>query len=47
MPVNGRRKFKGLLVAIEGNQLVVQVDGVDYELMINNVDKANLVAKLK
>ncbi|MGB0937291.1 MAG: ribosome maturation factor RimP [Colwellia sp.] len=46
MPVNGRRKFKGLLHAIENNQLVIEVDGIDYELMINNIDKANLVAKL-
>lgn len=46
MPLNGRRKFKGVLVAIENNNLVVEVDGIDYELVINNVDKANLVAKL-
>ncbi|PKG84580.1 ribosome maturation factor RimP [Colwellia sp. 75C3] len=46
MPLNGRRKFKGPLVAIENDTLIVQVDGIDYELAISNVDKANLVAKL-
>ncbi|TRX56538.1 ribosome maturation factor RimP [Thalassomonas sp. M1454] len=46
MPQNGRRKFKGLLEAVEGDNLVVIVDGQDYELPLGNVDKANLVAKL-
>ena len=45
MPLNGRRKFKGILVGIENDTLIVEVDGIDYELIINNVDKANLVAK--
>ncbi|KGJ89989.1 ribosome maturation factor RimP [Colwellia psychrerythraea] len=45
MPLNGRRKFKGPLVAIENNNLIVEVDSIDYELAIGNVDKANLVAK--
>lgn len=46
MPLNGRRKFKGILETVEGDNLVVVVDGQDYELPISNVDKANLVAKL-
>lgn len=46
MPLNGRRKFKGPLVAIENDALIVEVDSIDYELLISNVDKANLVAKL-
>lgn len=46
MPLNGRRKFKGPLVAIENDSLIVEVDSIDYELAIKNVDKANLVAKL-
>ena len=45
MPLNGRRKFKGPLVAIENDTLIVEVDSIDYELAISNVDKANLVAK--
>jgi len=46
MPLNGRRKFKGILTTIESDTLIVEVDGIDYELVINNVDKANLVARL-
>lgn len=47
IPLNGRRKFKGPLVAIENDTvLIVQVDSIDYELAISNVDKANLVAKV-
>lgn len=45
MPLNGRRKFKGILAAIENDTLIVEVDAIDYELVINNVDKANLVAR--
>lgn len=46
MPLNGRRKFKGPLVSIENDTLIVEVDNIDYELVFSNVDKANLVAKL-
>ncbi|NQZ83277.1 MAG: ribosome maturation factor RimP [Colwellia sp.] len=45
MPLNGRRKFKGKLETIENDVLIVTVDGEDYELVMSNVDKANLVAK--
>lgn len=43
MPLNGRRKFKGKLVAIENDSLIVMVDNEEYELVISNVDKAHLV----
>ncbi len=43
MPLNGRRKFKGKLDAIENDTLIVIVDGQDYELVFSNIDKANLV----
>ena len=45
MPLNGRRKFKGPLVAIENDTLIIEVDSIDYEIVISNIDKANLVAK--
>lgn len=45
IPLNGRRKFKGVLDAIENDTLVVIVDGQDYELAYTNIDKANLVPK--
>ncbi|MFD2167148.1 ribosome maturation factor RimP [Thalassotalea euphylliae] len=43
MPLNGRRKFKGQLEAIEGETLIVVVDGEAFELPHSAVDKANLV----
>jgi ribosome maturation factor RimP len=43
IPLNGRRKFKGILETIENDTLIVSLDGQDYELMMSNVDKANLV----
>ena len=43
IPFNGRRKFKGILVAIENDTLVVTVDGEDYDLVLGNVFKAHLV----
>ncbi|WP_085297025.1 ribosome maturation factor RimP [Cognaticolwellia mytili] len=43
MPLNGRRKFKGKLVAIENDSLIVMVDNEEYELVISNIDKAHLV----
>lgn len=43
MPLNGRRKFKGQLVAVENDSLIVMVDNEEYELVISNVDKAHLV----
>ncbi|TWX56201.1 ribosome maturation factor RimP [Colwellia hornerae] len=43
IPLNGRRKFKGRLAAVENDTLVVAVDGEDYDLVLGNIVKANLV----
>ncbi len=43
IPQDGRRKFKGLLTQIEDDMLVVEVDGKLYRLLMDNVDKANVV----
>jgi len=43
LPLNGRRKFKGMLNAIESDVLIVTVDGEEFELVFSNVDKGNLV----
>jgi len=43
--VDGRRKFKGELVAVEGEQLILKVDNQDYTVEFSDVDKANLVAE--
>ncbi|MEE9451503.1 MAG: ribosome maturation factor RimP [Gammaproteobacteria bacterium] len=41
--VNGRRKFSGLLKQLEGDNLVLLVEGETIELSLLDVDKANLV----
>lgn len=43
IPQDGRRRFKGDLVAIEDDMLVIEVDGKQYRLLMDNVDKANVV----
>ena len=45
VPQDGRRNFKGTLVGIEGDMINVQVDNQVFSLLIDNVAKANLVAK--
>lgn len=47
VPLNGRRKFKGILERIENDTLYVNVDGEAYPLVISNIDKANLVYNFK
>ncbi len=43
MPEDGRRKFKGPLKSVDEHQLVIEVDGQEYVLGFDNVEKANLV----
>ncbi|OKY26395.1 MULTISPECIES: ribosome maturation factor RimP [Thalassotalea] len=45
MPLNGRRKFKGILEKIENDTLVVVVDGESYDIIYSNIDKGNLVPR--
>ncbi|PIE39395.1 MAG: ribosome maturation factor RimP [Gammaproteobacteria bacterium] len=42
-PFEGRRKFKGLLAGLEGEDVVVQMDGHEYLLPLESVEKANVV----
>ncbi|GGX44801.1 ribosome maturation factor RimP [Saccharospirillum salsuginis] len=42
-PFEGRRKFKGVLTAIEDQDVCVTVDGTDYLLPIESIEKANLI----
>jgi ribosome maturation factor RimP len=42
LPLNGRRKFKGILNTIESDVLIVTVDSEEFELVFSNVDKGNL-----
>lgn len=42
-PFEGRRKFKGVLTAIEDQDLCIQVDDTDYLLPVESIEKANLI----
>jgi len=43
VPFDGRRKFKGKMVGIEGEDVVVVVDDEEYLLPIESIEKANIV----
>jgi ribosome maturation factor RimP len=39
----GRRRFKGRLLEVDGEQVVVEVDGEEYEIPLAGIDSARLV----
>ena len=39
----GRRRFRGRLLGVEAGQLRIEVDGIEWTLILDNVDKANLI----
>ena len=43
VPFDGRRKFKGQLMGIESEDIVIRVDQEEYLLPIDLIDKANVV----
>ena len=44
-PIEGnRRKYKGLLVSVDEQSLVISDDNVEYTVGFGNIDKANLIA---
>lgn len=44
--VGGRRRFKGILIGLEGDQLVLKVDGEPVSLELDNIERARLVPDL-
>ncbi len=42
-PVNGTRNFRGVLTRFEDGLIVLDCDGTEVEIHIENVDRANLV----
>jgi ribosome maturation factor RimP len=42
-PLNGRRKFKGRILGVEGDEVILEMDGEEFRLAIDNVDKAHLI----
>ncbi|MCB1615186.1 MAG: ribosome maturation factor RimP [Pseudomonadales bacterium] len=44
-PFEGQRRFKGLLVGIEGEDVVLRVEDSEYLLPFESIDKANVVPR--
>lgn len=44
LPLEGRKRFRGRLVALEGDELVMEVDGRTWRLPLGQINKARLVA---
>jgi len=44
--VEGRRNFKGRVVEVKNDKVVVEVDGIDYALPIGDIEEAHLVANV-
>jgi ribosome maturation factor RimP len=42
----GRRKYKGLLKGVEGEDVVIQVDDQEYLLPFDTIEKARVQARL-
>jgi len=42
-PLDGRRKFKGSITAIDGDQICIEVDGEEFTLDHGDIEKANVV----
>jgi len=43
--LNNRRKWKGLIKAVEGEMITLTVDGKDEVFAMSNIQKANLIPK--
>jgi len=43
MPIDGRRNFKGELLSCSNGLIKVKVDKDEFELVIDNIEKGNLV----
>ncbi len=44
--VGGRRNFKGPLIAVKDGVATVEVDGIDYDLSIDDVEQAHIKGRL-
>jgi len=41
--VNGRKRFKGVLSGVEGENVLLKMDGTDYEILFEDISKAKIV----
>lgn len=44
-PLDGRRRFKGLLLQVEDGDILVEVDGESWRLPLAGVEEAHLIAQ--
>ena len=42
----GRRKFRGSLLEVRSDAVLVEVDGESYELLYSEMQRANLVSEI-
>jgi len=47
VPLEGRRKFRGWLIGLEGEDVVVRVDNHEYLLPMKQIDKARVEPRLE
>ncbi len=45
VPYEGRRKFKGQLVGVEGEDVVIRLEGHEYLFPVDSIDKAHVVPR--
>jgi len=44
---DGRRRFKGTILAVDGDQVRIAADDQDYLLAIDSIDKANIIPRFE
>ncbi len=42
-PLHGRRKFKGRIKGVDGDEVILDVEGEEQRLAIGNIEKAHLI----
>jgi ribosome maturation factor RimP len=42
-PLDGRRRFKGRMHGVADGKVLIEVDGVEYAVPLDGIDKANLI----
>ncbi|MCS2608237.1 ribosome maturation factor RimP [Halomonas dongshanensis] len=47
MPFDGRRKFQGLLAGIEGDEVLLHMDGEEYCFPVESIDTAHVVPQFE
>ncbi|MBQ4831710.1 ribosome maturation factor RimP [Pseudoalteromonas sp. MMG010] len=45
LPQDGRRNFKGDLIAVSSDMITLKSDGEEHLIMLSNVERANIIAK--